>query len=51
MFIASVVFGLLAFKVMKPWLTKAISEIWAEVKKSGLEVELKIDGKKKRHTK
>lgn len=48
MFLASAVFGYLLFRLTKPYLTKTISEIWAQVKSSGLEVEVKIDGKKKK---
>jgi hypothetical protein len=51
MFIVSAVFGYLMFRYTKPWLTKTISEIWSEVRSSGLEVEFKIDGQKKRKVK
>ncbi len=48
MFVASAIFGWLAFKIMKPFITKTISEIWQQVKQQGLEFEVKIDGKKKK---
>lgn len=51
MFIVSAVFGYLVFRYTKPWLTKTISDIWSQVRSAGLEVELKIDGKKKRKVK
>jgi hypothetical protein len=47
MFIVSTVFGLLVFWFTKPRLIKMISEMWREIKTAGLEVEVKIDGKKK----
>lgn len=50
MFLASAIFGYLFFRLTKPWLTKTISEIWSEVKKSGIEVEVTIDGKRKKRT-
>lgn len=48
MFLASAIFGYLLFKLTKPWLTKTLSEIWTQVRTAGIEVELKIDGKKKK---
>jgi len=48
MFVASAVFGYLFFRYSKPWLTKTISEMWVEIKKSGLEVEVRLDGKRKK---
>lgn len=50
MFVVSAVFGMLVFKLTKPWLTKTISEIWAEVKSAGV-IEIKLDGKDKKRKK
>jgi hypothetical protein len=50
MFLASAIFGYLLFRLTKPWLTKTISEIWTQVRTEGIEVEVKIDGKKKLKT-
>jgi len=48
MFLASAIFGYLLFRFTKPWLTKTISEMWTQIKTSGVEVEVKIDGKQKK---
>ena len=45
MTIVMTLFGFLTFKLMKNWITKTITEIWAKVKEEGIKLDgIKIDG-------
>ena len=46
MFIVMTILGTLSFFALKPWITKTVTEIWAQVREAKF-IEIKLDGKEK----